>query len=398
MNLFLVIQILLVLAVILLPIAAVLTPLSWMSLLADRGPGRRMALAAALLLLAFVGGDWLIGLALPAGGYSYGWPGSLPLTLLGFRALVLILTAAVFKYTAKLWPGMRTPRAAGLGLGVAGLLNLGVTLFIVQATFFEPFDLQVTHQPLDTPAFLPDRPLRILHLTDLHVERITRREQEMLAEVQALRPDLIVLTGDYLNSDHLSDEESIAQAHRLLGQLAAPYGVYAVSGNVDRPWFFPALFEGTNVVVLEDKIAHLEFEGGDLYLIGVGNMRGEDDGQTLAGLTAQVPAGAYRVLLYHKPDLFDDAASQGVDLQLSGHTHGGQVDLFLWSKFLETVGYTRKYPRGLYSLEGAQLYVSRGIGMEGLGLPRLRYHCPPEIVVLELGSAGPDSTSFTGQP
>ena len=92
----------------------------------------------------------------------------------------------------------------------------------------------------------------------------------------------------------------------------------------------------------------------------------------------------FTILLYHTPDLAPDAAELGVDLMLSGHTHGGQVRLPLFGAVFTSSLYGKAFEMGRYQLDGLTLYVTRGIGMEGSGAPRVRFMCPPEIVLWEL--------------
>ena len=90
--------------------------------------------------------------------------------------------------------------------------------------------------------------------------------------------------------------------------------------------------------------------------------------------------------MYHTPDLVETAAELGVDFYLAGHTHGGQIRLPWLGALMTAPKYGKQYEAGLYRIASTQLYVSRGIGMEGLGMPRVRFLCPPEIVELWLTS------------
>jgi predicted MPP superfamily phosphohydrolase len=92
----------------------------------------------------------------------------------------------------------------------------------------------------------------------------------------------------------------------------------------------------------------------------------------------------FTVLLYHSPDLAPEAAEAGVDLQLSGHTHGGQVRLPFFGAFYAGSLYGKQLECGRYEVNGLTLYVSRGLGLEGKGAPRVRFLCPPEISLWEL--------------
>jgi predicted MPP superfamily phosphohydrolase len=92
------------------------------------------------------------------------------------------------------------------------------------------------------------------------------------------------------------------------------------------------------------------------------------------------------LLLYHTPDLIETADREEIDLYLAGHTHGGQVRLPFFGAIVTMSAYGKQYEMGLYQLNPTTLYVSRGVGMEGMGLPRVRFLCPPEIVLIELGA------------
>jgi predicted MPP superfamily phosphohydrolase len=110
---------------------------------------------------------------------------------------------------------------------------------------------------------------------------------------------------------------------------------------------------------------------------------------------ATTPPGAYTILLYHTPDLAEAAAAAGVDLYLAGHTHGGQIRLPWYGALTTSSAYGKRFEAGLYQVDLMSLYVSRGIGLEGLRLPRARFLCPPEIIVIDM--IGPES-SKAGSP
>jgi predicted MPP superfamily phosphohydrolase len=279
----------------------------------------------------------------------------------------------------------RPPQAASV---VSGAVQLGLALAAFYGLYVEPFRLTVSELSFPSaPAFLTGRPLRILHLTDLHVEHPTRREAEVLARAANLQPDLIVLTGDYLNPSYVDDPQAQDETRRILAQLRAPYGVYAVNGTVDTPRRMAALLGGLeNVRVLDDEAWVLSFPGGDLALVGVTNSPDRTlDEESLRSSMGTVPAGAYSILLYHTPDLIEAASAAGVDLYLAGHTHGGQVRLPLYGAIITFSAYGKRYEMGEYRVGPTTLYVSRGLGMEGWDAPRLRFLCPPEMVVVELG-------------
>ncbi len=219
------------------------------------------------------------------------------------------------------------------------------------------------------------------------MERITRREEKLIDEVSALAPDIIVLTGDYVNIDYKFDPQTHADTRAVLSQLSAPYGVYAITGSppVDVPEAMNAVFTGLNIQVLDNEILPISLPNADLYLIGItvsGNLR--NDREMLTEMMSTLPDEAYTLLLYHSPDLMESAAASGVDLYLAGHTHGGQIRLPFYEAMITSSVYGKEFEMGRYSRAETTLYVSRGIGMEGLELPRVRFLAPPEIVLIQL--------------
>jgi len=330
--------------------------------------------------------DWLLLALLPRLGLSFG-PVEPP--LVAFTLLRWFITVPL----AIPWRRLRapTPKAINGALTVMWVLNITLSLCFFAGLYIEPFRLTVTELAVDGPAFLPDRPLRIVQLSDLHVERTTRRERDVLAQVAALNPDLIVLTGDYLNLSYLNDPVALSDARDFLAQLHAPYGVYAVTDRyVDPEASMRAIFAGQPITVLYDETVCLPFEGADLCLIGIQSHRNalQRDRAVLESLSAQTQPGAYNLLLYHTPDLAESLSGTGIDLYLAGHTHGGQIRLPFLGALITFSAYGKKYEMGRYTLGETTLYVSRGLGMEGSGAPRARFLCPPEIVVVDVGRGG----------
>lgn len=329
--------------------------------------------------LALLAGLPLLNLSL-----VYVEPAWLANTLL--RAAPFLFFAVVFKWL-KLWGScFYSPRAAQRTVTILWALNLITFPLLVYAAYIEPFNPQITQIELEAPPFLPDRPLRIVHLSDLHVERTTIRERRLLEMVSSLDPDLIVLTGDYIHIDHRDDPIALADTRALLEELQAPYGTYAVIGtpSVDVPGAIESIFEDSHVVLLKDQITRLQFEGHDLYLIGISVTGRAQDSALLAQLVKTIPEGSYKLLLYHMPVLAEAAAKSGIDLYLAGHTHGGQFGLSFVAALLKRVG-NYEYIQGQHLIGSMTLFVTRGVGMEGLAYPRMRFNAPPEVVLIELG-------------
>jgi predicted MPP superfamily phosphohydrolase len=278
--------------------------------------------------------------------------------------------------------------AAPAALGPVGLLlQVALSAIVIYATFVEPFRLVVTRVKLDTDKLPAGRRVRLVHLSDLHVERITRREQELIERVNALSADYVLLTGDYLNFSYVGEPRAIADARKVLGSLRASEGVYAVRGThqVDPNAVMRALLDGLPIRWLRNECHIVKQDGYQIAFAGASCTRRRDiDLPALRQALAGVPEDSYAVLLYHSPELVPDAVAGGVDLYLAGHTHGGQLRLPLYGALFTATDVGKRYEMGRYQMQGLTLYVSRGLGMEGMAAPRARFLCPPEIVCIDL--------------
>jgi len=319
----------------------------------------------ALGLWLFFLTDWLLIAALPRAGKSFG-PAKPP-------TLALALMRAPF---------------ATLPLPVAALAQLVGSALVVYAFWIEPHRVHITRQHLRSAKLKPGTPpLRVLHLSDLHIERLTAREYAVLQRVREMQPDAIVFSGDFLNLSNVEDPTAWEHARAFLRELRAPLGVYAVSGSppVDKPEVLPQLLAGLdNIRWLRDERVTLTHSGQPIDLVGITCTHDpQTDGASLDNILHGDPDD-FTILLYHTPDLAPIAAEQGVDLQLSGHTHGGQIRAPLFGALFTSSLYGKKFEAGRYQLDTLTLYVSRGIGMEGKGAPRARFLCPPEIILWEI--------------
>jgi predicted MPP superfamily phosphohydrolase len=267
-------------------------------------------------------------------------------------------------------------------------LQAFLTWLAVYGCVVEPFHLTVTELELrNTKLAGLTRPLRVLHLTDLHMERPTRREARVLELATERAADLIVLTGDYTNLSYVDDDVAIAHARDWLSQLHAPLGVYAVLGTpeVDLRHRTADLFSGTGVRLLDNEVVQIARGEETLELIGLTCDRDLDaDSSRLELLAGDLPDDRFTLLLYHMPDLMPEAVTLGIDLYLTGHTHGGQWRLPGYGALITSSAFGKRYEMGGYTEGETELYVSRGLGMEGLAAPRARFLCPPEMTLVTL--------------
>lgn len=252
---------------------------------------------------------------------------------------------------------------------------------MARAALSEPFMLALERQEIylrRLPKALDG--LRIAHLSDLHYGPIVNPEhlERAIAAANDLRPDLIALTGDYISHDR----SFAAPCAELVGRLRARFGVFAVLGNHDH-WTDAALiadlFRAEGIKVLLNEGMRLDLAGESFWLAGVNDtMVGLED---LPLAMAGSGEDEMKLLLAHNPVILRRAARAGVDLVLSGHTHGGQVTLRPEKTFNGRP--RRRLLRGLGRRGNTQIYVTRGLGT--VVLP-IRYGCPPEVSVLELRS------------
>ncbi|MBN2547268.1 MAG: metallophosphoesterase [Spirochaetes bacterium] len=253
--------------------------------------------------------------------------------------------------------------------------------------YIEPFKVEVSNLKIATKKLKLDRPIKIAQISDLHIERTTKRELRVLNKIKEINPDIIVLTGDYLNISFTHDPQTLIQTREFLMNLKAPFGVYAVTSDiVDPDETVDILFSGLNIEVLEDKIYPVKIYGNIIYIIGVSNIDSLLDKLTLLSLVNKLPDESYKLFLYHTPDLIEAAAASKIDLYLAGHTHGGQIRLPFYGALITCSTFKKKYEQGLFEILDTKMYVSRGLGMEGQGAPRVRFLCPPEIAIFDIKS------------
>jgi predicted MPP superfamily phosphohydrolase len=345
-------------------------------------------LPLALVFLSFSLSDWALLWALPRLRLSFSTAIMPPLVTCVFVRLLVfwgLLGAALLAR----WRGRRrgvevqTRSAAILFLAV----NLGFSVVQVHAYVVEPLLVETTELSLAFDDLDPNAPsVRVVHITDIHIERSSYREASVIQKVNALQPDIIVLTGDYLNLSNLSDPTSAAHFRQFAAQLEAPYGIYAVRGSVEPTLESMALLvEGTDVVWLEQEAVTVNVRGQPVTLVGVAcSHRQGLDAARLTQAMDGVPADAFALLLYHSPDLILEATEHQVDLYLGGHTHGGQLRLPFYGAITTSSMYGKRYASGLFEEGGTTMYISRGLGFEGGGMPRARFLCRPEIVSIEL--------------
>lgn len=221
--------------------------------------------------------------------------------------------------------------------------------------------------------------LRLLFMSDLHIDGLAGLTEAVLALIGGLEYDLCLLGGDYRFLTRGPLRASRRQMARLLAGLTPGLATVGILGNHDfaeeADWL-----RGRGVIMLVNQALRLERGGGELWLAGVDDPHyyGADD---LAGALADAPPGACKVLLAHSPELYAEAAAAGVGLYLCGHTHAGQIRLPGLGAPVVNANCARRYCAGLWS-HGAMIgYTSPGLGAT---MVPVRYHCPPEAALFTL--------------
>jgi predicted MPP superfamily phosphohydrolase len=208
------------------------------------------------------------------------------------------------------------------------------------------------------------------------------RLMDVVAKVNIQSPDMVVITGDFV---HQSPENYVNDLTFPLSRLTPKDGVFAVLGNHDQ-WTNPSLvrniLETANIIDLSNRVHVLESGSATMSIAGVDDVwEGQDQ---LDLVLDALPDEGATILLVHEPDYTDISSETGrFDLQLSGHTHGGQVVLpFADPLILPTYG--QQYPSGLYLTNGMYHYTNRGVGMID---PVVRFNCRPEVTIFTLRSS-----------
>jgi len=263
-------------------------------------------------------------------------------------------------------------------------IALSASPFVASAygLLYGRLDMEVTRRRIQL-ARLPEafEGFRLVQLSDIHISPFMPADEirRCVTITNQLKPDLILMTGDYVAWDPAAQGEVV----QALAGLHAPYGVFGSLGNhesiTDTEDSITRLFAAQGIHILRQERALIRLGGDTLNLIGVDDSITDDK-----AVEHLVMPGTVNILLNHNPNDFDQAAELGIDLMLAGHTHGGQLSLEFLHRGLALIRLETPYVSGWYENSGGQLYVNRGIGTTVLPI---RVGARPEITVLELSRA-----------
>ena len=292
-----------------------------------------------------------------------------------------------------LWPGFDRKRRTFLSF--SGRTAVGASLAVLGfGTYYESKATEISRLTLSYRGLHPDLSgLRLVQITDFHAGALISFEtiSDVVSRANALKPDLIVLTGDYVNNN----PDYIRGCLALLDELKAPVGVFGVYGNHDYYTGINAMIAGfakTRICVLRDSYQAPKGLEGLLNIIGVddpvSNWAADAQFKDLSKLSRLVAPDHFNLLLSHRPGIFDASQNWKAQLTLAGHTHGGQVILpGIGERGLSLAGLFVTYTHGLYASgkdPEVRMYVNRGIGTI---VAPVRLFCKPEITEITLKRA-----------
>jgi uncharacterized protein len=244
--------------------------------------------------------------------------------------------------------------------------------------------LELSIKRLDFPQISKlGRPLKIGHISDLHLTGYMANDYYTFALEQVMqhKPDMIVLSGDIIDYDHM-----LPHVEPILSRLRAPFGCYFLLGNHDRRILDPAGFRDLLVNLgwhdVGMKSTSIRIENGQLYLVGNEKpwFPNAHEAWSESDDPAFRPEWELRIAVAHSPDQFGWAVDLNADLMLCGHTHGGQARFPIIGPIVAPSWHGSKFASGLFLRENTLMHVSRGLS----GVHPLRFRCMPEVSVLEL--------------
>lgn len=220
--------------------------------------------------------------------------------------------------------------------------------------------------------------IRILHLSDLHIDSIPGLASILIERIRGIHFDLCLLTGDYRRDKRGSFRHILKPLRILAKHIKAPYGTFAVLGNHDT-WLMSNYEKETGIELLINESVEIEKEGQKILITGTDD---PFDFFTEPAILCLETAGyPFKIAMVHTPELAKTASDNGYALYLCGHTHGGQICLRPNQPLISHQFEGKQYNNGLWKLGNLTGYTSRGVGVSGIPI---RFNCPAEVTLFTL--------------
>lgn len=260
-------------------------------------------------------------------------------------------------------------------------ITLSIVIVIILFCNFQNKHLETTHYTYAAEQLGADlEGYRIVQISDLHNAKFGKNNQKLVGRIRECEPDMIVLTGDLVDSNHTNVDRAV----QFVDEIVKICPVYYVTGNHEY-WLEKSEYDelmdgliGAGVVILDDQVVEISRGDAKFRLVGL-------DDKSLADGTLEALLSDEKeltVVLAHEPQYFARYAGTGVDLVLSGHAHGGQFRLpFVGGIVAPDQGFLPEYTAGEYYMDGTEMIVSRGLGNSVIPARLFNY---PEIVCVEL--------------
>lgn len=249
------------------------------------------------------------------------------------------------------------------------ILFLIITLIFGYAVYKHTNTLEITSHRIELAK--KKRKLTIAHVSDLHTKGMGTLEKQVIDTINDSKVDLIVITGD-IATPNGTHEGYIS----VLKNFRAPEGIYYIPGNWEY-WEpiheLQTILKENNIIDLTNKTQKIS---ENLWLIGFDD---SEEGSPDLGIISNLPSSDVKIGIFHSPQFFDEVFTR-TDLNLAGHSHGGQIRIPLVGSLFLPTG-TGKYDQGWFKKENSKLFVSRGIGTSVLPI---RFFCKPELAIIEV--------------
>ncbi|MEN8843062.1 MAG: metallophosphoesterase [Lentimonas sp.] len=304
---------------------------------------------------------------------------------LGKLGWLLLVVALLFAGLSIRWS--RARRQLLMIAVLYGFLSFDILALRYYVTNIEPENLVVKHVRLETPKLTS--PLRLLHISDIQAGSIEDYQLEVFEAIKALKPDIILNTGDFLQVvPPATFSEEWQKLFKLIQSVNPRYGTYAVFGDTERELYRFKPHELEPLRILSSRTESVAVDGGTLSLHGLSlyqSRKGEWGMRSIDEWLGVSKPQDFRILFGHAPDYALSVADKPIDLCLAGHTHGGQVRLPWFGPLVIDSEIPKEWSRGFRRIGIPYLNVSAGAGSNRRhGLPPLRFNCPTEMTLIEL--------------